>query len=120
MSKFRIAGMDWFDVLIHVGITIAVAAGTNIMFGGNEGRPAGDVAVAATFAVSLFLLGLRRKRAMAHALDAPADQQRVEELEARLSDLEQVQFRVAELEERVDFAERMLGQAREQERIVRG
>jgi hypothetical protein len=44
---------------------------------------------------------------------------RVEELEARLGELEQMQYRVADLEERLDFAERLLGQQREQERLPR-
>jgi hypothetical protein len=46
--------------------------------------------------------------------------ERVEELESRVGELEQMQFRVAELEERLDFAERLLGQQREPERLPRG
>jgi hypothetical protein len=38
----------------------------------------------------------------------PALAERIEELEHRLSDMEQVRLRVAELEERLDFAERLL------------
>jgi len=41
------------------------------------------------------------------------DRERVQELEARVADLEAAQGRMLELEERVDFAERMLSQQRE-------
>ena len=41
----------------------------------------------------------------------------VETLRSRLDQLEQAQTRVAELEERVDFAERLLAQSREPDRL---
>ena len=41
------------------------------------------------------------------------DREHVQELEARVADLEAAQGRMLELEERVDFAERMLSQQRE-------
>jgi len=44
----------------------------------------------------------------------------VEELRARLGDMEGLQLRVADLEERLDFAERMLAQRREVERLRPG
>ncbi len=44
-------------------------------------------------------------------------EQRVEELEARLAELETSSHRVAELEERLDFAERLLAQGRAGERL---
>jgi predicted nuclease with TOPRIM domain len=40
-----------------------------------------------------------------------------EELEVRLGELEQVKRRLSELEERVDFAERMLAQQRERPQL---
>jgi hypothetical protein len=43
-----------------------------------------------------------------------------EELMQRIADLEACAQRVAELEERVDFAERMLGQQRDAEQLPRG
>jgi hypothetical protein len=43
----------------------------------------------------------------------------VEQLRARVSDLEEVSHRVAELEERVDFSERLLTQGREQP-VIKG
>ena len=41
------------------------------------------------------------------------DREHVQELEARVADLGAAQGRMLELEERVDFAERMLSQQRE-------
>ena len=40
-----------------------------------------------------------------------------EDLQARLAELDQLKQRVAELEERVDFAERLLARQREGERL---
>lgn len=45
--------------------------------------------------------------------------QEVESLRARLNEVEGQQNRIAELEERLDFAERLLAQSREPERLPR-
>jgi len=47
----------------------------------------------------------------------PEDTERLEELERRVGELEAGQRRVAELEERLDFAERLLAQQRDAPRI---
>jgi hypothetical protein len=47
----------------------------------------------------------------------PALTERLEELEHRLAEVEQDRVRVAELEERLDFAERMLTDARRKEQL---
>lgn len=47
----------------------------------------------------------------------PALRDELEQMRGRLAELESVQHRVAELEERVDFAERLLAQRREPERL---
>lgn len=44
----------------------------------------------------------------------------VEALRQRVAELEQLPHHVAELEERLDFAERLLGQQREMPRVPRG
>ena len=44
--------------------------------------------------------------------------ERIAELEARVGELEQAESRMHELEERLDFAERLLAQAREPERLA--
>jgi len=49
--------------------------------------------------------------------DTPAADARWAELEARVAELEQGQAQVAELEERVDFSERLLAQQREPAQI---
>lgn len=49
----------------------------------------------------------------------PVLQQEVEELRERVRDLEAGQARYAELEERLDFAERLLAQRREVEQLPR-
>jgi len=50
----------------------------------------------------------------------PALRAEVEQLQARLAEVEGLQHRVIELEERLDFAERLLAQRREPERLGRG
>ena len=50
----------------------------------------------------------------------PALRQEVEELRSRLTEMDQLQHRVMELEERVDFTERLLAQQREPERLRQG
>lgn len=64
-------------------------------------------------------------RALARRLEGkaaadPALMAEVESLRQRVADLEQLPHHVAELEERLDFAERLLGQQREMPRIPRG
>ena len=48
------------------------------------------------------------------------DRERFQDFEARMSDLEASRERLAELEERLDFAERLLAQQREPERLPDG
>jgi len=50
------------------------------------------------------------------ALDRP-DREALEDLQARVGQLEQLQERMSQLEERVDFAERILTKQREGERL---
>ena len=115
MSRFRIIGMDWFDVVVHVGVTFMAGVAADALLGGRGS----DIGVSLVVAASLILLGYRRQRALARLPDAPAEIGRVDDLESRVGELEQMHDRVSELEERLDFAERMLGQHREQERLPR-
>lgn len=64
-------------------------------------------------------------RAMGRRLEGktgnnPALQADIDQLRQRLTEVEAMQHRVYELEERVDFAERMLSQRREPERLGGG
>ena len=51
--------------------------------------------------------------------DASALRSEVEHLHQRLGEVDQLQVRIAELEERLDFAERLLAQSREPDRLQR-
>ncbi len=111
-------GIDWIDLLIHVSVTgmmmiIAESAARDV---GSEG------AIAAVVAVSLGLLAWRRKRALERrGPDTdPGSPNRLYDLEGRVADLEASQGRVLELEERLDFAERLLAQQRESSRLGSG
>lgn len=119
MSRFKIVGMDWFDVVVHCGVTFMVCVAASSMFAGASG----DVVVSSTVAASLLLLGVRRKKVLSQTGEFPAEPARIEELENRVAELEQLlgrmtelesgQHRLAELEERLDFTERLLVQSRE-------
>ena len=109
----KLFGLDLFDVVVHVVVTLTIAIGVSSAQPGPDGETAGFMIMAA----SLLLLSWRRKRALAaRPSDAPAD--RVEELEARVQEMEQFQDRVLELEERLDFTERLLARQRELERLT--
>jgi len=78
----------------------------------------GDFGVMVVFAVSTVVLGIRRHHSLRYAKQFPETTGevaalRVEELEMRMAELEQGQLRMQELEDRLDFAERMLMQQRE-------
>jgi hypothetical protein len=59
-------------------------------------------------------------RDRARGLDLAERDQLIEDLQSRVAELEQVKQHVVELEERVDFAERLLAQQRETPRIGPG
>jgi hypothetical protein len=113
--------MDWFEVVVHVGVTIMAAVAMDGLFRGRGDGTASEVMISLTVAASLVLLAWRRRKALSGEL--PANPGRIEELEARVAELEQMhgrlselesgQHRLAELEERLDFAERLLVQSRE-------
>jgi hypothetical protein len=110
--------LDWFDLLIHAGIT-AAATGLLARF---VGPPDEGAAVATVIAVSLGLLAWRRHWALKRRdlTGDPGTTERLEELEARMADFDRVQARLLELEERLDFAERVLVQHREAGRLSGG
>lgn len=108
----RYVGLDLLDLVIHAGVTIGLAAAL-----AEASRPDPEVAVGFVVAASFTVLAWRRARALKMA--APTDDlalaERVSELEACVSDLQATQARTLELEERLDFAERMLVQQRERD-----
>lgn len=105
----RIFGLDLIDLAVHATVT-GLAAG---MMGEASGN---DALIMFTLAVGTGLYAWRRQRALrALPRERPDDYERarVEDLEARVADLEAVQDRLLELEERLDFTERMLARGSE-------
>ena len=105
----RWLGIDAFDLLVQIGFTVALMVAVDSASTG----PGGEGAVALVAGVSLLVLAYRRTKAMRRSMGGPADPERLRELEVRVEDLEASQSRMLELEERVDFAERMLAQQRD-------
>jgi hypothetical protein len=107
-------GLDGFDLLIHVGITVMLmVVASTATSGGRE-----EVPISLVVAGSLGLLAWRRQRAVRRGIVTASGEyksERVAELEQRVAQLEAEQGRVLELEERLDFAERLLAQHRERE-----
>ena len=80
-----------------------------------------EIMLATVSLVSLLVLGLRRHRGVRNLPPETTDEiaaERIAELETRVLELEQGELRMHELEERLDFAERLLAQAREPERLA--
>jgi hypothetical protein len=112
-------GLDWFDVSLHVFITLMLAVTLSEGIGMNE-----EFALPVVFGGSALLLAFRRKLALKKLGHAPDEfstgemaAERIADLEARVADLEMAQTRVAELEERMDFSERLLTQQSNESRI---
>jgi hypothetical protein len=110
MAAFkRVMGIDFVDFAIQVVTTgfLAGVAGSAAGSGDNEG------VVLFVFMASTILLGVRRHLALRKQAAYPESTgevaaMRVEELESRVAELEHGQQRMQELEERLDFAERLL------------
>lgn len=106
-------GIDLVDLAIHVFVTgLAMAFVNEIVLG-----PDANAITLTIPAASALLFAWRRQRGLKRAASSPTglttgqmEAARIEELEQRLADLEAGQLRVAELEERLDFAERLLAQ----------
>jgi hypothetical protein len=91
----------------------------------NHGGPPGSVLliiIAALTAAVVILWPVMRafgRRLEGRGGGDPALQSDVEQLHTRLGEIDALQARVAELEERVDFTERLLAQNREPDRLQR-
>jgi len=113
----RTFGIDGIDLTIQAGVTIAVMT----VLGQFTSHGAAVAMLSAVGGASLAILGIRRHRALRQlppdtSGECPAE--RLAELEARLAALEQGEQRLYEIEERLDFAERLLAQPREPERLT--
>lgn len=80
--------------------------------------------LAVTFGFVAYRLLMPLVRAFAARIEGrgtnPALEQRVNDLQQQLNDADTLQLRVAELEERLDFAERLLSQRDEAARLSEG
>ncbi len=113
----KYVGLDFLDVLIHVGVTIAAGVLLSSI------APNEEAGVAIAFGVSLVVLAWRRRRALAARAEYSTGEvqaERVLDLEARVAELEMAQGRVLELEERLDFTERLLTRQRDAGRLSVG
>ncbi len=109
-------GLDVLDLIIHLGVTFSLMGFVSVSHGPEEIMPL-------IFATSLVVLGIRRKLALRGKTDSISGEytaDRMTEIEDRLRELEAVQDRVLELEERVDFAERMLARQPEPQGKLQG
>lgn len=118
MSRIRRSfGLDGIDLLIHAGVTFSIMAIGSAFWSHGDA----EVMLATVSCVSFVVLGVRRNRALRNLPPEATGElaaERIAELEARVAELEQGEFRMHELEERLDFAERLLAQAREPERLA--
>ncbi len=111
MSLKRYLGLDGFDLMIQVGITgMLMVVASSAATGGHD-----EVPIALIVAASLGLLAWRRNRALKRMGPETGEVHldRIQDLESRIAELEMEHGRVLELEERLDFTERMLTQQRE-------
>lgn len=112
MSVKNWLGIDAFDLAIHVAVTVCMLG-----FVGVTNGPEGLFPVITMG--SIVALAIRRKAAFRRGVIDPRQEgERLAEVEERVHYLEGLQDRVTELEERLDFAERMLAQ-RQNEQLPR-
>lgn len=117
----KTVGLDGVDLTIQVGVTFFLM----VMAGSGVGGPDDGVLIAGIGALSMVILGVRRHLALKRGVQGPIGEitgevikERIADLDARLADVDALNYRVQELEERLDFAERLLAQAREPERLT--
>ena len=109
MSIRSTFGIDGFDLFVHAAATVAAIVVLGPGMDGDPGVVLGGVPV-----VSLLVLAVRRHFGLKNLPPETTSEvaaERIYQLEERMADLEAMQFRVQELEERVDFAERLLSRA---------
>ena len=122
MKIRAIFGIDAFELVVQLLVTGILIAWVNAV---NRSQDA-EVFTAILTLASLVTLSIRRRLALRSA--APTGlttgevaAERIAELEERLAELEAGQSRIGDLEERLDFAERLLAQGnREPEQVGPG
>ncbi len=103
-------GMDTFGLIIHVGITTCALGFVAVSNGPDEMYPVITGASLLVLAVRRSLALRRRAEAGEITGEVPPAAVRIADLEQRVAELESVQERIFELEERLDFSERLLAQ----------
>jgi len=117
MSWFRRnIGLDGFDLVLHIAVTCMLMAWVGVSNGPEELFPM-------ITGGSLVVLGVRRALALRKAghqglTTGEMEAERIAELEQRVAELEANQAQVADLAERLDFAERLLAQSATPLRVV--
>ena len=109
----RVFGLDGFDVAVHAAIT-----GVLLFWIGVANNREDEILIFGSMTVmtSLIFLAIRRRLALnkADRLDSNSlSHERLAELEQRVAELELDRARVAELEDRLDFTERLLAKGKE-------
>lgn len=117
MSWFRRnLGVDGFDLVVQIGVTLMLMAWVSMSNGPEEMFPV-------ITGASLIVLGIRRSLALRKGghpglTTGEMEAERIAELEQRVAELEASQAQVADLAERLDFAERLLAQSAPPLRVV--
>ncbi|HEY7682569.1 MAG TPA: hypothetical protein VH879_07980 [Gemmatimonadales bacterium] len=116
----KIFGLDRFDVIIHMGVTGALAVALDSLAGRDS-----EWGIGLLIAASLVVLAWRRRRALGSSAGGTSgpgdgDTERMAELEQRVAEVEALRGRLVELEERVDFAERLLTRQADAARVQGG
>lgn len=115
----RVFGLDGFDIALQTVITAIILVWIAAVNDHGE-----DVVIFSSIAMvtSLVILAVRRRLALNRVERLGSndeDAARLAELEQRVAELEFAQARLLELEERLDFTERLLARAPEQ-RVLPG
>lgn len=114
MNIRRWLGIGGVDLVIQTALTLcAIGVFVNIV-----GPRAQEIATFGVLGISVLVLAVRRhfalRRQGGDETTGELAGQHLAELEMRLSDLELGQGRITELEDRLDFAERLLAQRQDQ------
>ena len=122
MKLRQIFGIDGFELIVHLGVT-----GILFFWIVETNRPQDAVVFSSMLGIaSLVTLAIRRRLALRRH-ESPTGittgemaAERLADLEGRMADLEAAQARVIELEERLDFAERLLARPPEPKALPEG
>jgi hypothetical protein len=112
----RNLGLDGFDLVVQVGVTCMILIWADMAHLPEKMFPA-------IVGSSLIVLAVRRSIALRSGARAglttgEMEAERIAELEQRVAELEASQAHVADLAERLDFAERLLAQSTPPLRVV--